>query len=295
MKRWVIAVTGTLLIMGLSAAFVSLSRLWRGQEMYSTSTDPLAAYHLNESFVHRDLVSEAVSTCNIILGMDAGIVLRTSWDPSPPSGALPVYLVDADALPANSLCFVPDGFKCIFISSDLFPNLGRLFSEPDPQEVTRQSRDVVTILLLHECGHLHYGDTGSFTGPPAELNLTPTAAKDRELRADRFAAELLRKAKADTADAFGIRRVTAMTLMSEIILINFNFFGSRIVDLGATEFHDKRVFWDASLTHPNLAFRMLNIAADMDPENQGAQKNLQDFLDARKPPQDFVLYGGDSK
>jgi hypothetical protein len=147
----------------------------------------------------------------------------------------------------------------------------------------RQSGDVLAIMLLHECGHLHNGDSGSFGDDASKLNIDATATKDREMRADQFAADRLRAAKADMSSQFGVRSVTAMMLMSEVMLINFNFFGARISNLGAREFHDKGVYWDQSLTHPNLEFRMLDIAAEMDPQDETAKKNLQDFLEAREP------------
>lgn len=289
MKAIVFVCVCGILVLAISG-LVTHSLHFGDQGPGAVNPDPIEAYHLNECFVRRDVVAEAVSTCNVVLRSDSGIVLRPSWEQSRPVGSLPVYLIDAEGLPADALCFVPDGYKCIFVTSSLFPNLGKLFAEPDPQEVVRQSRDVLTILLLHECGHIHYGDAGSFAGSSAGLNLTRTAAKDRETRADQFAAEMLRKAKADIAGAFHARSVTAMTLMAQTMLINFNFFGARVVNLGSRKFRDKGVYWDDSLTHPNLAFRMLNIAAGMDPENQDAQKNLQDFLDARKPLEDPSLY-----
>ena len=133
------------------------------------------------------MVADAVDACDCVLGEGQDVVLRVSWKQTPARG-VPVYLIDSDSLGPNELCFIPDGERCVLISSALVNNLGRLFSENDTAEVDRQARDVLSIMLLHECGHLHFGDSGSFGAASSDLNLEMNEAKEREMRADRFAS-----------------------------------------------------------------------------------------------------------
>jgi len=111
---------------------------------------------------------------------------------------IPVFLVDDARLSKSESLFVPDGQRSIIVNADslsrLWERLGinEMFGG-SASEPTRIHTALVTVLLLHEVGHLHFEDVGSYRRPEPMKSVDFFRDSDQianpEVRADRFAIE----------------------------------------------------------------------------------------------------------
>lgn len=193
---------------------------------------------------------------------------------------IPVYLVDGENLGEWENLFVPEGERCIVVNaaalSQLWTRLGtRQYFGGTDDEPTRPYAALICLLLLHECGHLHFQDNGSYSAPamiePGDFFRPSTGVKHKELRADRFAMEQILAARGRpdlsfvrAAYGYGIDFVLGDLL--------------RVVEAGASVFEfsvDPGGYFDGKpkpqlilqhgASHPNLALRLLCMSAVLNP------------------------------
>jgi hypothetical protein len=190
---------------------------------------------MQEAIIGREVVEQAVLFANAILPADIAMRFRFTW---PPSGffpgfsfevdrggagfgatlitdqgfdngwrfrnadEIPVYIVRDGGLGRVESIFVPEGERCVFVvGSSLDRMFTSMFLGGDAAFQQHNSYDkalALALMLLHELGHIKFGDRGSY-GPPAALDLDALnhpsqSIANKEIRADRFAFELVEHA-----------------------------------------------------------------------------------------------------
>jgi Zn-dependent protease with chaperone function len=152
--------------------------------------------------------------------------------------------------------------------------------------------NVLAYMLLHELGHIVHGDLvekgeSSDTAVPATgFNLDLTQQKDREISADRYAADAISSAiAARGTDRGPAATAVAMTLSQ----LSWNLAEHRLLDnFGGTALHHPSLFWDTGLSHPNLEWRILSVNDEISKTTVSHQL-LSDFESSRHS-QPLVLY-----
>src|SRR5208283_2137811 len=102
--------------------------------------------------------------------------------------------------------FVPGNERCVLVEEPALREfITRFFGEGS--EDSDDAASFVAVMLLHEAGHLHYGDAGNYSafeedtnGGHKSLNVDKSKEKEIEFRADRFAADQLKQATSDTTN-----------------------------------------------------------------------------------------------
>jgi hypothetical protein len=97
---------------------------------------------------------------------------------------------------------VPDGDRCIVVNANSLERLFQTFymsgDEAIEQHNSFDKALVLTLVFLHELGHLQFDDHGSYCDPArldlAEIARPSTEILNREVRADRFATEIIQDA-----------------------------------------------------------------------------------------------------
>lgn len=226
---------------------------------------------LEPTDAHSEVVNVAVVRTNAILGSDIPFRLQLAAEcPMPvPFDTAPVILA-ARVEPSQGICYVPIGTKYIVVDASQIPALSVTLSGGFADGVTLDPERLLTICLLHECGHLFYGDFGAALDAAVdEFNDAATPEKDLELRADMFAADQIRAAM---TEHFPSGRFTGAAMLSvELQTVSFNLTGKRAIDnFGKSTLRPREVFLDDSYTHPNLELRMLLINHFIAPSEQSA-------------------------
>lgn len=190
---------------------------------------------------------------------------------------IPVYLINDEKLGGSENIFVPDNEKCIFVNTrfitSLWKDFGILWYSPD-----RRHSITLSLILLHELGHLNNGDEGSYTKPEAiEINSNGTLelSKNKEYNADMFAINELKRANL-TNDTASFRE--KVVFMSNTSLVG-DFY--RAISYGRSEFeinkdvlgifngkHTLLNFKTNSYSHPNLYFRFLLMSYSLNPDKE---------------------------
>jgi hypothetical protein len=195
--------------------------------------------------------------------------------------AIPVYIVDATSLGQIETAFVPEGSRAIFISGR---NLERQFDafylggEKAWEQYSSFEKALVTaVILLHELGHIRFDDAGSY-GPPARLVLEdltkPSAAiANKEVRADRFASEIISDAwnademKGRFSGAMG--RSTVASNLYRVVAIASNTNDLAQDPTGAFDKVKKlQLFRAPGYSHLDLYLRLLVILFQLEPNDQ---------------------------
>jgi hypothetical protein len=126
--------------------------------------------------------------------------------------------------------------------------------------LTIDLRDVLAYMLLHEAGHIARADMNSSNAfddgyGGGKFNLGPTAQKDRENAADRFAADAIASGITEKGTDRGL---AAARLSMVLAQLSWNLAEHRLLDnFGGTEANLSSLFKDADLSHPNLEWRIL--------------------------------------
>jgi len=214
---------------------------------------------LEDSDSHEKLVRDAVARANGILGPDVPFRFRMAVDLEPPAppGIVPV-IVAMSVEPSQGICFVPIGTAYVVVDASEIPKLADTLSGNFSSRSELDNERLLTICLLHEAGHIFHGDSGvGIMGLAGDqFNDTAAAEKELELRADRFAARQISEAM---DEQFPSSRFTAAAMLPvELQNVSFNLTGRRLIDnFGKSTLRPREVFFDDSLTHPNLELRML--------------------------------------
>jgi hypothetical protein len=171
---------------------------------------------------------------------------------------IPLYLVTATFLSKRETSFVPPEERCIIVNAQSLFRLSELFatSEPNAREVNGEL--ALALILLHEVVHIVNGDSGSFFGSEAfdlkDLNVATSDQKNRELKADQFAAEQIQ-----TAANSSVPRRIAMGVRIQMVL-NAAAWNQAMERAGADlSFSQEKPesFLDKGFSHPNLELRLL--------------------------------------
>jgi hypothetical protein len=282
-----------------------------------TTDDPPdipSRYGLHQATLYREVVERAIVLADEVLPPDMPLRLRPTW---PQAGYFPllyfvrdrhrpafavqpvkdrgfdnglrfknaqiiyVYIVDDASLGRVENIFVPDKERCIFVSAKSLDRLFESFFITGPRALQQLSSFekslVVALILLHELGHLHFNDGGSY-GPPARLNLDEMSRPsrdiaNREVRADRFATEILEQAwdshkmKGSIPGLFG--RAVIANHIYRVIATGSNTYDFRVDPQGLLDKIVKRHAFNASgYSHLNLYLRLLVMLYQLNPTDE---------------------------
>ena len=151
--------------------------------------------HLNHS-----LILKSISTTNTLLEIaDSKYRICDGWLLTEcETNEIPVYLITGKELSDSQYIYVPEeeNARCIFVNDKMLKSFVHYFNiNIDSSRL--QAAHVLVISLLHELGHIKQKDSGSPLSSEAfnwEQVLTKIdSAKNRELIADIFAADVLKK------------------------------------------------------------------------------------------------------
>lgn len=238
---------------------------------------------------HRQLLTNAIDAANAVLPAESP-PLRLG---GPTGRGTPVYLVRGDSLGANEYMFVPAGENCIFVNDDRIGEALAIFSGNPAGALAVDAEHALTLMLLHEAGHVAARDRGSYTPPVrlsvGELTAADSDEKSRELNADQFAVDAIRAAA--TPGQPMKRFLAASNLQLALTSISWNLASRRFLDhFGATALRERKLFLDNGYSHPNFELRFLIMNYRLRPSEE-ARRLLNDFLDIRQQPSSPTLLG----
>lgn len=239
-------------------------------------------YGLRIGTEHQIVLARAIETANTILGSRATVRLRTMNDSA--AGAT-VYLVRGPQLGRTEYCFVPKGEHCVFVNDARFADAMRLFSGHAGSDLAVPPEHLLALMLLHEAGHLRYGDDGSDSPSAAlaidDLTTTMNVARSHELRADAYAIGAIREAFSPGQPM--PRFLAGSELVKAVTKISWNLATRRMLDdFAADALRDRRLFADQGYTHPNFELRFL-IMNDQLNSTETSRALLTDFVAGREP------------
>ncbi len=257
-------------------------------EPKTAAHNPLADYRLEAATEERPLVEQAIKLANAVLQDRVPVRLSAAWGDEESSGSVPVYLIASSNVGSNDKVWIPDGEHFVLVNQPaLIEFLGGLTKRDNFPAV-------LAVILLHEVGHLvdpaAGTKTGRSTGDAGASKSASDASKDRELAADRFAADQL---KAATKIGESVPRFSAaIKVQSALAMLNFDVFSKRLLK----HFGDQTnaAYGDQSYSHPNFELRLLTVLNELSPTPQSKQL-LDDFLQRRQPASSGgILFDGRS-
>jgi hypothetical protein len=193
-------------------------------------------------------------------------------------------LVEGETMP-RSYPVLTTG-NCIMVSVDWLLSAEAWFSRPE----SAGGMDVaptfaLAVILLHELGHVN-GVTERSPTIVSELDLIlGNERAHREIAADIYAAQQLRRAQESAASMS-----TAIEISLTVGHISWNLLGNRLLDnFGATTLALPHVFADRDLSHPNMELRFLVVSYVLNPSD-AARVALAEFVAARARPRNQALY-----
>jgi hypothetical protein len=199
--------------------------------------------------------------------------------PLPTKLRISVYLIRGIQLSDKEVSFVPNQDRCVFINAPGVKYLSELFHSANsspPTGADDETELALTLIVLHEVGHIVNGDAGSFVEsefPPwDEITGSLGDAKNRELKADFFAVEQINKARQRSFP------VTILPLGARIAA----FVGSSSFRTGMSQAStDISIYRDKGSTHPNFYLRLLIMSNKLYP-NPFSADLLRSFVEKRK-------------
>jgi hypothetical protein len=231
----------------------------------NTTIRPIDRYGWRESFRYRTALEEAVTIANEVLAAFSPLRFCVSWHCAQ-DGMVPVYLVDGDRLSPQHVVFVPHGDRCVVINTDSIGGVVDYLNPVSDKAISIPLSRILTFTLLHEAGHIHFGDSGSLipgtiiTGPEIlavslsreDVLSRDIVSKHPELRADLFAVDAIEAArKVESEDInWGVK----MMFVVEDVAWNLSMFRFGADDGRGLQ---QRTSFDPSYSHPNLEFRLL--------------------------------------
>jgi len=293
----------------------------------STDDDLPAQYGLAQTVRDRDLAEQAIVLVDFLLPPSERLRLRPTW---PQSGlypalhfeansespafrteavpgkffddtlvirnadAIPVFLIDGSGLGQVETAFVPDGEHAIFIDADgldaLFDGFAMSGSLAVQQHNSFDRALVLAVVLLHELGHLHYGDRGSYDTPqrfmPADVGQPSTRIHNPELRADRFASEAIERGWAThemhSAISGPYGKAMIANNLVRAVAVASNSFDLNLDPQGVLSGVQRpELFNQQGLSHLNLYLRLLVLMQQLDPTRE-RQAELEWIATPRK-------------
>ncbi|MER2266109.1 hypothetical protein [Methylobacterium oxalidis] len=228
------------------------------------------------------LVASAIETAERVLAGRGGILLVPGWSRSSSRAAVSVHAVRRDGLGRLELVATYEECRCIIVNAAALTGWTRAVTGSGGSLLTVEPRSLLAYMLLHEAGHVVEDErTRHQPSPataPASLNRDLTVQKEREQRADAFAAAAIRAALSESGTDRGLAAASmAMTLGQ----LSWNLAAHRLLDdFGGTALKKPALFWDRGFSHPNLEWRVLAVNA-LIADTDVARTLLQDFENAR--------------
>lgn len=227
---------------------------------YLNWADPcVAGYHC--TFMYREEIKQAIDVVNLITNsLDTNRLAVAIWgnDLEVVKTAVPVYVVEAAN---NPPCEVPFGKRVVIIDERFPRQLSQLFVRGGLIESTYlvSPTDLLTVLLLHELGHISHRDYQKDVAYRwgTTLNDEKTTMKDIEQQADEFAVTTLRDALRDTQNTQ--RALAARHLIGTLGLAQLNLGYIRQKNTKQVSTDALSYYLDNGYTHPNTELRLLVI------------------------------------
>jgi hypothetical protein len=260
-------------------------------------------YGLTETVMDRTIAEQALLFVNLMLPPEQPLRLKITWPPAgyfprqvfafEPGGKdfqqrlftdgsfdqgvafsnadeIPTYLIDGQSLGAIEVAFVPQGCRCIFINERSLDNLfQRLFiigKDAAEQHGDFDKALALSLVLVHELGHLRFGDQGSYSSNSlldlGELNLPSARITNPEMRADVFASEAIqgawssREMHSILPGPYG--RAAIASHVFRVISNGFNGYDLKNDPQGVFDRQEKYgIFLQKGYSHLNLYLRLL--------------------------------------
>ena len=219
---------------------------------------PLARFGLVEAPGDRADVADAITSANLLIAPDIGRHFGLGWK-AHATNDIPVYAVSSIALSAQELVTTYTQCGCVIVQMGALRQwLAQRASGSAALDV--DPNDFLIYMLLHEMGHVtahgfDYESEPQQALGSASLNLIRTRQKMAEIRADQFAADMLRQALRQKGSDRG---VTAAMVSMALMNLSWDLQADReLGDFGGTELDKPALFQDVGLSHPNLEWRIL--------------------------------------
>jgi hypothetical protein len=205
-------------------------------------------------------------------------------DSSSPIVVIPVYLVTGGSLNDDEISFVPSGSKCIIVNSPGLKHVASLLHPAGARAaIQTELRFALTLILLHEIGHIVNGDAGAFTQPfvISDLNDSLNSAQNRELKADLFAVTQIQRAS--KSGLIAGRLPAAMNVAAEITGVVFDMLAQEIENVRHHQPLPAASYLDHGYAHPNIELRFLIMAYKYNPSPLLLEQ-IQEFVNSRTKP-----------
>lgn len=241
------------------------------------------------------LLNDAISEANAVLEAKTHQpLITTSWqEGDDPTTQLRLYTVSSKNLTPSSqdMLFVLEECKCLILQFAMWTKWLDAIERFPYEGGIRESGDlddpkILALLLLHEAGHIYHGHTGRSSADsngPFSLPEEGSKSKQQELEADRFVADALLVAAADTENFD--RWMSANWIINEISKASFNLLEQSMLLNTFCIGCDERVA-DRGYSHPNLHYRFTILQALLAPDGgdgDDARALLAEFERQRDP------------
>lgn len=141
--------------------------------------------------------------------------------------------------------------------------------------------EMLALLLLHELGHIKHGHYGPFlprSGRPG-YNLEASTSKTLENEADMFVVDVL--SKEIQALGTGDANLPAVMVALFVSKLSLHISVQAALDcFGCRPLGSREIFWDHSMSHENLEYRLLKMNHELAP-SATSQRLIDDFENLR--------------
>ncbi len=205
-------------------------------------------------------------------GFDDGLVFTNAE-------TVPVFLIDRQSLGDAETAFVPEGCRCIFLSVYSLDHLSEQLYLVGPhasgQHSSFDKAIALSLVFLHELGHLHFGDRTSYASNArldlAEINAPSRSISNPEVRADAFASEIVRSAWASGEMRSGLPgpygRAAIASNILRVVWTGFNLYDVNYDPQGIVGGNPNYgLFQQKGYSHLNLYLRLLIFLEQTDPK-----------------------------
>jgi hypothetical protein len=188
---------------------------------------------------------------------------------------------------------VPRGCREIILDGTTFFELFSHISSSENSLIKGHEVDMISLILLHELGHIQEGHHGAFlpTNKKSIINLEENTTKEYESAADAIVAKILIQ-HVDAIDS-GKADTGAIMLVAFLSTLSFEIGGQTMLNcLFCRHLGSKQIFWDHSYSHENLEYRLLKLSHEISP-NSVSKGLLEDYENQRNKPAGMWVIGED--
>lgn len=179
------------------------------------------------------------------------------------SGDIKLYWLGPQKLSQtkNDMIFVLKECNCIVVQPKVFIKWLNYYRTIDNKlDLDLISpEEILSFFLLHEIGHIKNNDPGrAVENSKNNYNIDSTDDKEKEEKADEYAANAIKKA-ISVKDDYDIS-FSALNISMELAKFSFNLTGKRVIDSFSGSILDSpSLFQDDTKTHPNFELRILQV------------------------------------